>query len=71
VPFAAQYKIPATYSGRRFALEGGLMSYSRDPANEIRIATFVIFYSFTEPPIITLFRYHAEIRICSNKSKPT
>jgi putative tryptophan/tyrosine transport system substrate-binding protein len=42
VPFAAQYKIPATYSGRRFALEGGLMSYSRDPADEIRIATSLV-----------------------------
>jgi hypothetical protein len=38
VPFAAQYKIPAAYQGRGFALRGGLMSYSRDADDEIRLA---------------------------------
>jgi putative ABC transport system substrate-binding protein len=42
VPFAAQYKIPAMYGGRGFALRGGLMSYSRDGADEIRIATGLV-----------------------------
>ena len=39
VPFAAQYKIPAMFPGRDFALRGGLMSYTRDFNDEIRIAT--------------------------------
>jgi len=39
VPFAAQYKIPAMFPGRDFALRGGLMSYTRDFDDEIRIAT--------------------------------
>jgi putative tryptophan/tyrosine transport system substrate-binding protein len=42
VSFAAQYKMPATYSGRGFALEGGLMSYGRDFADQIRIATSLV-----------------------------
>jgi putative tryptophan/tyrosine transport system substrate-binding protein len=42
VPFAAQYKIPATYLDRSYALRGGLMSYSRDPADEIHIATSLV-----------------------------
>jgi putative ABC transport system substrate-binding protein len=42
VPFAAQYKIPAMYNGRGFALRGGLMSYTRDGADEIRIATGLV-----------------------------
>ena len=42
VPFAAQYKIPAAYSGRSFALRGGLMSYSRDPADGIRIVASLV-----------------------------
>jgi putative tryptophan/tyrosine transport system substrate-binding protein len=42
VPFAAQYKIPAAYNRRDFALRGGLMSYSRDPSDEIHIATSLV-----------------------------
>jgi putative ABC transport system substrate-binding protein len=42
VPFAAQYKIPAMYNGRRFVLRGGLMSYTRDAADQIRIATSLV-----------------------------
>jgi hypothetical protein len=32
----------ATYSGRGFALQGGLMSYGRDFADQIRIATSLV-----------------------------
>jgi putative ABC transport system substrate-binding protein len=42
VPFAAQYKIPAMYAGRGFALRGGLMSYTRDEADQIRLATGLV-----------------------------
>jgi putative tryptophan/tyrosine transport system substrate-binding protein len=42
VSFAAQYKIPAMYPGRGFALRGGLMSYTSDGAEEIRIATGLV-----------------------------
>jgi putative tryptophan/tyrosine transport system substrate-binding protein len=42
VPFAAQYRIPATYTDRSFALRGVLMSYNRDPADEIRIAASLV-----------------------------
>jgi putative tryptophan/tyrosine transport system substrate-binding protein len=42
VSFAAQYKIPAMYNGRGFALRGGLMSYTRDGADEIRIAAGLV-----------------------------
>jgi putative tryptophan/tyrosine transport system substrate-binding protein len=41
VPFAAQYRIPAAY-GRGFALRGGLMSYGRDPADEMRIVASLV-----------------------------
>jgi putative tryptophan/tyrosine transport system substrate-binding protein len=42
VPFATQYKIPAAYNGRGFALRGGLMSYSRDPADGMRIVASLV-----------------------------
>jgi putative ABC transport system substrate-binding protein len=42
VSFAAQYKIPAMYSGRGFALRGGLMSYTNNGADEIRIAAGLV-----------------------------
>lgn len=38
VSFAAEYRIPAAYFGRGFVLRGGLMSYSGNQADEIRIA---------------------------------
>jgi putative ABC transport system substrate-binding protein len=42
VSFAAQYRIPAMYPGRGFALRGGLMSYTNDGADEIRIAAGLV-----------------------------
>jgi len=42
VSFAAQYKIPAMYPGRGFALRGGLMSYTINGADEIRIAAGLV-----------------------------
>jgi putative ABC transport system substrate-binding protein len=42
VPFAAQYMIPAMYGGGDFVLRGGLMSYTLDPADEIRLATGLV-----------------------------
>ena len=42
VSFAAQYKIPTIYPGRRFVLRGGLISYGRDSADEIRIAAGLV-----------------------------
>jgi putative tryptophan/tyrosine transport system substrate-binding protein len=42
VRFVAQYKIPAAYSSRGFALRGGLMSYGRDFDDEVRIATGLV-----------------------------
>jgi putative tryptophan/tyrosine transport system substrate-binding protein len=41
VPFAAQYKIPAIYTGG-FASRGGLMSYGYDFADEIRLAAGLV-----------------------------
>jgi putative tryptophan/tyrosine transport system substrate-binding protein len=38
VALAAQYKIPAMYSGRQSVLRGGLMSYAFDFADNLRIA---------------------------------
>jgi putative ABC transport system substrate-binding protein len=42
VSFAAQYKTPAMYTGRGFVLEGGLMSYDGDGADEIHIAAGLV-----------------------------
>jgi putative tryptophan/tyrosine transport system substrate-binding protein len=42
VALAAQYKIPAIYPGRGFALRGGLMSYSPDYADNLLIAADLV-----------------------------
>lgn len=42
VAMAAQYKIPAIYSGRGFALRGGLMSYTPDYADNLLIAADLV-----------------------------
>ena len=42
VPFAAQYRIPATYRGRGFVSQGGLMSYGQDFADQIHLATGLV-----------------------------
>jgi putative ABC transport system substrate-binding protein len=42
LPFAGQYKIPAVYTERSFALRGGLMSYGRYFTDEIRLATSLV-----------------------------
>jgi ABC-type uncharacterized transport system substrate-binding protein len=42
VALAAQHKIPAANPSRRFALQGGLMSYSEDFADQVRIAANMV-----------------------------
>jgi putative ABC transport system substrate-binding protein len=42
VAFAAQYKIPAMYPGRVFAMRGGLMSYTPNGADQLRIAAGLV-----------------------------
>jgi putative ABC transport system substrate-binding protein len=42
VSFAAQYRIPAIYYDREYALRGGLMSYNPDLADEIRTAAGLV-----------------------------
>jgi putative ABC transport system substrate-binding protein len=42
VSFAAQYKIPTIYPGRGFVLQGGLISYDGDFADEIRMAAGLV-----------------------------
>jgi putative ABC transport system substrate-binding protein len=42
VSFAAKYKLPAAYAFDGAAFRGGLMSYSRDYADEIRIAASLV-----------------------------
>ena len=42
VALAAQYKIPAMYPFGRYAFRGGLMSYTSDGADEIRLAAGLV-----------------------------
>jgi putative tryptophan/tyrosine transport system substrate-binding protein len=42
VALAAQHNIPAAYPGRGFAVRGGLMSYTEDFADQVRIAANMV-----------------------------